>query len=217
MQIIAERQRAPEQVFNAEDTLSNVTAEYSGKKEPSPETFTYFAFEQSVFPLEGGRVALRLRKPLMLHVDTNTLRFTVCDWGIEMDITELPQLPRAVTRLFLRLLHAADNEALTEAEQARWLKITDYIDFKQFTIDRSPPRYMEGKLRTRGEVTVVEWHDGETERLGAQVARGLSDVDPGERFGAFVKLGKDDGAVDISRVTLLPEVEPSWESWPKRT
>lgn len=217
MQILAENPKARRPVFNREDVRQRLSAEYSGRKDPTADTFSQFNFEQSVFPLEGGRVALRLRKPLTLKVDFTTLRFTVCDWGIEMDITELPHLPREVTRLFLRLLHAADNEALTEEEQARWLKITDYIDFKQFTIDRSPPRYLEGKLRTRGEVTVVEWHDGETERLATQVARRLSDVDPGERFGAFVKLGKNDSTIDIHRVTLLPQEEPSWESWPKQT
>ncbi len=216
MQVLAERRKVHGPVFNREDVRHRVSAEYSGKHQPVAEAFTTFVFEQRAFPLEGGRAALRLLKPLQLKVNIDSAKFTVGDWGIEMDIADLPKLPRAVTRLFIRLLHAADNEALTEEEQARWLKITDYVDFQQFTIDRSPPRYMEGRLRTQGEARMVEWHDGQTERLESGVARALSDVEPGERFGAFVKLGKNDRTIDIERVSLLPAVAPEWESWPRQ-
>lgn len=197
---------------------NTVQAEYAGKREPTPDALSSFTFEQKIIPLEGGNQTLRLRKPLELLIDPASLHFTVKDWGIEMDCLKLGELPRQVARKFMRLLNAAENERLTEHEQAEWLAISDYLDFQQFSIDRAAPRYMEGVLRTRGELVIVDWHDGSTDRLVRRTARALSDLNPGERFSAFVKLGRDDQPLAIERVSLLgePEKEDDWGSWPEQ-
>lgn len=155
----------------------------------------------------------------MLQIDPATLRFSVKDWGIEMDCLQLAQLPRELARKFLRLLSAAESENLTEAEQAEFITISDYIDFQEFSITRSAPRYMEGTLQARSNTVIVEWHDGSREVLNWEVSRALSEIDPGERFSAFVKLGKDDKALALERVSLLrcPAENEDWETWPKKS
>jgi len=194
-------------------------AEYSGKRQPTAEGFSTFAFEQTLIPLEGGRQILKLRRPLSLRLDGETMRFAVEDWGIELECTQLPFLPRALARRFLALFSAAEGTQMNAADEAAWLRITDYVDFQQFTIDRSAPRYMEGTLRSNASVVIVEWHDGSRETIDWGVARALSELDLGERFSAFVRLGKDDKALAIERVSLLggdASVNEDWESWPSK-
>jgi len=44
---------------------------------------------------------------------------------------------------------------LTETDQADLLRISDYVDFQQFSIERSSPRYLEGVLASNAEVVIV--------------------------------------------------------------
>jgi hypothetical protein len=214
----AEIDRAPSFEFNRAVPQTVINAEYSGRKAPTQEAFHQFTFDQSLIVLEGGQSHIRLRKPLVLEIDPATLQFTVKDWGIQLDCMHLPQLPRELSRKFLCLLSAADSERLTESEQADFIKISDYVDFQDFSITRSAPRYMEGTLLRRNNGVAVEWHDGSREVLNVDVSRALSEIDPGEKFSAFVKLGKNDKAMSIERVLLLrsPENE-DWETWPKKS
>jgi hypothetical protein len=218
MFFVAEIPRSPTFDFNRPIPIEARDAEYSGRREPSHEGFLTFVFEQTLITLEGGRQTLKLSKPLNLRINPDTMRFTVEDWGIELDCMQLPQVPREVARRFLLLLSAAENESLSDADQAAWLRISDYVDYQQFSSDRSAPRYMEGTLLSNATVVIVEWHDGSHETLDWHVARALSEVNPGERFSAFVKLGKGDKAMAIERVSLLglPSATEDWESWPKK-
>jgi hypothetical protein len=199
-------QRAPVPVFEA-------------KAEKQPAHLKTFRFAQTIIPFEGGTQCLRLLKPLTLKIG-EALRFKVQDWGIELDCADLPKLPREIARRFLFLLTAAENEQLNEVDQADWLRISDYVDFRQFTIDRSPPRYQEGTLLRNDVSIVVEWHDGTRETLDSRTARSLSDVNVGERFAAHVKLGKDDRSMSIERVSLLGvKTNPAhedWTNWPAK-
>lgn len=127
------------------------------------------------------------------------------------------RLPRAAVRKFLFLLDLAETENLTRLDKATWLRICDWVDFQQFSIDCAAPHYAEGMLCSRGKLTVVEWCNGCRETLDWHVAQALREVDPGERFSAFVKLGKDNKALAIERVSLLSPVKmDGWESWPAK-
>jgi hypothetical protein len=189
------------------------------KADEEPKHLAEFQFAQTVIPLEGGQQCLRLLKPLQLQINQE-LEFEVRDWGIKMDCLELPELPREAARRFLFLLSAAENEQLTEKDQADWVRISDYIDFRQFSVDRSPPRYQEGVLSSNKEKFIVEWHDGTHETLPQKAALALGDINVGERFSAHVKLGKDDATMALERVSLLgPASEFSkedWSAWPKK-
>ena len=214
MHFVADMPKSPDFDFNRPIRVEAVEAEYAGKRDPSQGALQSFTLDQRVIPLEGGRQLLMLQKPLELRIDPATVRFTVADWGIEMDCLQLAELPRELARRFLILLRAAEDERLTEQEQADWLRVCDYVDFQRFSIDRSTPRYMEGTLRTRASTVIVDWHDGSHETLDSAAARILSEVNPGERFSAFVKLGKGDKTLALERVSLLahPAQNEDWES-----
>lgn len=205
--------------FNHPMTRRELNAEYSGKRDPSLDSFSKFIFDQRVIPLEGGKHSFALLKPLVLHINPDTMRFKVQDWEIELDCASLGDLPREVARRFLRLLGEAESESLGEADQAALLHISDYIDFQQFSMDRSAPRYMEGILYSKTNVMIVQWHDGSRETLMHQVGQALTEVNLGERFSAFVKLGKNDQTESIERVSLLPPIRENedWESWPQKS
>ena len=189
------------------------------KADKQPARLTEFEFAQRVIPLEGGQQCLRLLKSLHLNIN-EALEFEVQDWGIKMDCVKLMDLPREVARRFLFLLSAAENEQLTEKDQADWVRISDYIDFRQFSVDRSPPSYQEGVLQSNKGKCIVVWHDGTREALPQKAARALGDINDGERFAAHVKLGKNDETIGLERVSLLgPASEFSkeeWSAWPKK-
>src|ERR1035437_2315013 len=88
------------------------------KSKAEPKNIGKFQLTLSLIPLEGGQHCLRLLKPLTLKVNQN-LRCELQDWGIEVDYLEVAaNLPREVARRFLFLLSAAENEQLTEKDQA---------------------------------------------------------------------------------------------------
>lgn len=173
-----------------------------------PDHWREFQFAPMVIPFEGGQQRLHLLKPLQLGI-TPDRRVSVKDWGIEMDCARLPELPREVARRFLFLLTAAEQEALTVEEQADVVRIADYVDCRQWCVDRSPPRYQEGMLLSNKESCVVEWHDSSRETLDWKTARALDELNAGERFAAHVKLGKNDKTIRIERVSLLGRPDPA--------
>ena len=214
----AETPHAPSFEFNRPIPQRAPEAEYLGRQAPSQERFQEFVFDQTIIPFEGGSRSLRLQKPLALQMDPATFRFKVKDWGIELDCFNLSQLPRELARKFLLLLSAAENERLSESDQADLLRISDYIDYKQFSIDRSLPHYAEGILRSNSNRVTVEWANGKKETLDWNVAKSLTEVDVDERFSAFVKLGKENKTLSIERVLLLksPDETESWAAWPTK-
>jgi hypothetical protein len=217
MQYLTQPLRAHPPEFNEPGFVRSGSAfSFEAKAKTEPKFLGQFQLVQTMIPLEGGQHCLRLRKPLTLKVNRD-LRCEVQDWGIEVNYSEVPHVPREVARRFLFLLNAAENEQLKEKDQADLVRISEYIDFRQFTIDRSPPRYQEGILRSNKENVIVEWHDGTRESLRRNAGRALDEVDIGERFAAYVKLGKDDQTVAIERVSLLRPVSnlsgedcPAW-------
>lgn len=70
---------------------------------------------------------------------------------------------------------------------------------------------MEGRLESNAQVTIVEWHDGNLETLDWKVARALSEVNIGERFSAFVKLGNENKPIAMERISLLPTASETAE------
>ena len=214
-QTLPQRTYPPE--FNELGSVESYEERITAKEQP--KHLGEFQLTQTIIPLEGGQHCLRLLKPLLLKVSQD-LRCEVQDWGIEVDYLEVPQLPRAVARRFLFLLSAAENEQLTEKDQADLVKISEYVDFRQFSADRSPPRYQEGVVRSNQEKVIVEWHDGTKESLPWSAARALEEVNIGERFAAHVKLGMGDQTIAIERVSLLgPAADFSkedWSAWPKK-
>ena len=203
-------------IFFAPPTASSpemVTAESYGPSGPSQliahaeptwlerQQYTY---KRRLLPIEGGRVLLRLTQTPVVEVDPATQECEVLGWDIKMPCDTVENLPREMARRFLDLFSKADAGRLTAAEKASWLKVLDQIDFTAFSIDRASPHYLEGRLVRLEPMCVVEWHDGERQRLDSDVARALGVLRVGDEFGAYVKLGKDNDVRSIERISLLP-------------
>ena len=172
--------------------------------DPIPDTPRKFRFPQQIIPLDGGRTLLRLHQPLTLLMNQRTLEFDVEGWNIHMPCAQVDEVPRQIARRFLTLFSKADAGAITSAERIEWLGILDRVDFTQFSVERAAPHYVEGTLQKK-QPAIVEWHDGTIEQISASLAAAFYPLDPGDRFSAFVKLGKGNHALHIERVCLLPE------------
>jgi len=167
-----------------------------------------FQFPQTMFPVDGGKVLLRTYEPLKLLMDERSETFVVEGWDIRLRCDQVYELPRHVVRKFLGLLAKANARTLTTSDQVQWLSILDQVDFKQFSIDRAMPHYLEGTLISRrlGQPAMVEWADGSRTSLHARVALPLTPLEPGDDFAAYVKLGNDNEVVSIESVSMLAAV-----------
>jgi len=193
----------PPTVEAAETTAHRPPREFKATKEPKSQIRQTFAFRKSVLQVEPGRLQLKLTTPPMIAVNPTTLECEVVGWNVFMPAREAENIPRAMIRRFLELFSKADTGRLDEHEQQYWVNILDQIDYQAFCIDRAAPHYMEGLIvRRQPNFTLVEWHDGSREKLEPRVARSLVFLEPGDEFGAFVKLGRDNKATQIENVTL---------------
>jgi hypothetical protein len=179
-----------------------IPSQIVAEAQPVPKFLKTYRFLQQLIPLDGGKTLLRLRKPMQLTLDQKTLQFDVEHWGIRMHCDDVADLPRQVARRFLQFFSKADARALSEQEMSEWLQILDQVDYTQFCVERSAPHYAEGTLVKKYPLT-VEWHDGTTEHLPPAHAAVFYPLDQGDRFSAFVKLGKDNEVISIERVSLI--------------
>jgi hypothetical protein len=194
----------PPTVEAAETRVHRAPREFKATKEPTSQIRRAFALQKSVLQLEPGRLQLKLTAPPLIAVNPNTLECEVLGWDVYMSASEAENIPRAMTRRFLELFSKADIGRLEEHEQQCWVNILDQIDYQAFCIDRAAPHYMEGLVVTRQpNFTLVEWHDGTREKLEPHVARSLAFLECGDEFGAFVKLGRDNKALQIENITIL--------------
>lgn len=92
---------------------------------------------------------------------------------------------------------------MTEAERAAWILILDQVDYASFCTERAAPHYVEGTLLRKQPVWRIEWHDGETVNIPPGAASALRVLNDGDRFGAFIKLGRDNEVKAIERVVVL--------------
>ncbi len=164
-----------------------------------------YVFRHRLIALEGGRVLLRLRRNPVVEVEPASAFCWVMNWGLKIPILEIDQISRLMGRRFLELFSKSQLQQLTESEGAQWIQILDEVDFAAFSTDAAAPRYVEGKIRTKRQSVLVEWHDGKEELIPHAVAVALEVLNENENFGAFVKWGRDDKVQTIERVIILPE------------
>lgn len=216
--VFTDIQHAPKYEFRQPARPALEIADYKGKTAPTEDVCREAVFENYYIPIEGGEHTIRLLAPLKLRMNFEKMNFTVVDWGIELGFSQLGELPREIARRFLKLVSAAENEQLSEQDQAYFLQISKYIDSQQYSIQRTIAVYAEGVLTSNAQVTIVNWNTGHREKLDRKVSLALSEVNLGERFSALVKFGRDNKAVKIENVALLPEIsgDEDWNSWPTK-
>ncbi len=193
----------PPNTAAAESYSQQVPTQFVASFEPEKVERPIFLFRRWVLPIEGGKVLLRLTQPLQVAVNPRTMECEVLGWDVRMPVGTVEEIPKALARRFLQLFSKADAEQLDEKDRGYWMNILDQVDFPAFTVDRAAPHYVEGTLRRAGPPCMVDWHDGEREKIDPHVARALGCLTSGDDFGAYVKLGMDNRALSIERVVLL--------------
>ena len=201
--IFATAPSTPPDVELAESYTKQVPSRLIANVEPKWLKRQRYVYRRRVLPIEGGRVLLRLTQDPIVEVDPATRECEALGWDIKIPTDKVENLPREMARRFLDLFSKADAGRLTEADRLGWLNILDHVDFAAFSVDRAAPHYLEGTLERSEPVCVVEWHDGERQRIDREVARAFSALDVGDQFGAYVKLGKDNNVRSIERIVLL--------------
>jgi hypothetical protein len=178
----------------------------TAKKEPGKDRFTTYRFDQTIFPWEGGKFRLRLRESPTLILNPETVKVSVKDWGIELNIADAPRLPKYIVRRFLGLWSKAQEGSLKDNDAEAWAKIVDNVDMQDFAIQRSVPRYVEGELIAVRDLYRVRWHDGVTTFIPRELAYAFDHLVEGECFSAYVKFGPLGNPLSIERVLPVPHV-----------
>jgi hypothetical protein len=169
--------------------------------------------------LACGGQHISLHNDLVAEAYLNAGVLRIRGWSIEFDLYGQADLDRALLRKFLDLFSKAEANRLCADEQEQWASIVNQVDYQRFCAERSPHIYLEGSLVSRTpDGWVVRWHDGTEQRIGCTAGRALELLDPGQRFGAMVKFGKDQTVQSIADISLVPESaatsEELWQSWP---
>ncbi len=173
------------------------------KSEPRKQPKTVYRYQRRVLPLEGGRVLLRLNEAPRIALDPTSMECEVIGWDVKMPAHQAENLDQAMARRFLDLFSKSDAGTLDEREQQIWLSVLDQVDGRAFSIDRASPHYLEGTLVRRSPVCHVEWNDGHREKIDQHVAVALSSLNPGDSFGAYVKLGVENKILSIERLYII--------------
>lgn len=167
-------------------------------------------YDFTTFPVEGEvsvHVADPRRSPIRLgyHSEAGTLE--VIDWGLTVQLEDSTELPRLIGRRFLELYSKAVTGYLHE-EEREWLrKISEQMDYHAFAAARKLPRYREATLVRKEPTLLVQFIEDKNIKLDLQLASKLVAVEPGERFGAWFRLGGDGEVIDFEHVLLLPGLD----------
>lgn len=206
MTVYTQADFAPTEYAYVDGLNPSIPSQLAADRAPSADRRISYTFPQTLFPVDGGRTLLRLRSAPILAVDSKTLEFEIEGWGLRMKCAEVHDVPRQIVRRFLYLFGRSEQRLLSEEERNVWIDILDRVDSNQFSYDRSAPHYNEGILLQRDPI-VVEWSDGKNEKLDSRVGTALMPLDPGDTFSAYVKLGRDNKAMEIERVMLIAPSE----------
>jgi hypothetical protein len=146
--------------------------------------------------------------------------FEIVGWNLRLPYGKQTEIGRELIRKFL-LLHAkAEKLSLSEHEEAEWADIAKRVDYRRFSIDRSPPQFVQGLLMESNETSAkVRWHDGTTERICGNSAAALRLLDIGERFTAHARFGENNVLSEIRNVAPAGPLndddgERMWRAWP---
>jgi hypothetical protein len=156
-----------------------------------------------------------------IAVYSSQFEFEIVGWNIRLPYGGQDRIGREIIRKFLNLHAKAENTSLDEQEEAEWAEISKRVDYRRFSIDRSPFRYVTGTIVSRagdGECR-IEWHTGERERVVGRLALALSVFEPGERFTGLARFGVGNHLSEITNLSPAPKLgeeegERMWREWP---
>ncbi len=155
---------------------------------------------------DGASIPIHARPPLVLDLARQEVE--VEGWGVRTPIADCSEIPRQMSRVFLRLWHGSQACTLKQEEQDTWDQIVDQVDYQAFCADHSLPRWVDGVLIHRDDTGVrVRWVDNKVDKLSGDCASALTLVDVGEAFRALVRYGRDACVRTLSDAVPLGNVE----------
>jgi len=174
-------------------------------------------YDYSSFPVEGDlsvHVADPQRSPIRLSYNNDAGTLKVIDWGIVIPVEQSTELPRLIGRRFLELYSKAVTGYLRE-EDREWLrKISEQMDYHAFAAARKLPRYREATLVRKSPVLQVQFIEDKNVKLDTRLTSKLVSIEPGERFGAWFRLGDDGEVTDFEHVLMLPGLDEILSDFP---
>ena len=182
---------------NASETRGDTSKGLQGRKVKN------FKFRLSSIPLDGGKTTLRLYEDPVIEVDHDKMECKVMHWEVNLPLTKVEYISRTLARRFVELYSKSLDERLNEQEEAHWLNIVQRVDYQSFCADRAAARYIEGTIIGLEPVITVDWHDGEREELSPAVARSINILNPGDRFGGWIKWDRNQRVKSIENIKLL--------------
>jgi hypothetical protein len=212
---------APEQAHLATTSAtarSSAPQELRSSKPIDPKAPQLFTLTQRYFVIGGQHLILEDYPQIAVY--PNQYEFEVVGWNLRLPYGRQTEIGRELIRKFLRLHARAERLQLDEHEEAEWAEIAKRVDYRRFSIDRSPPRYVEGFLVERSDtISKIKWHDNVIERVTGAPAAALQLLEPGERFTALARFGENNALLDITNVTPAPPIdeesgEQMWREWP---
>jgi hypothetical protein len=168
-------------------------------------------YDYTTFQVEGDvsvHVADPQRSPIRLgYHGGEEATLEVIDWGLIVPLEQSTELPRLIGRRFLELYSKAVTGFLRE-EEREWLrKISEQMDYHSFAAARKLPRYREATLVRKSPVLQVQFIEDRNIKLDTRLTSKLVSIEPGERFGAWFRLGDDGEVTDFEHVLLLPGLD----------
>jgi hypothetical protein len=181
-----------------------------------------FTLQQRHFVVGGQHLVLDENPQIAISIGRFD-EFEIVGWNIRLQYGKQDQIARALVRKFLLLFGKAERMELNEVEDAEWTEIAKRVDYRRFSIERSPYRYIEGVLLERDEKSCkIQWHDGSTEHIRGQTITAFRVLEPAERFKGFGRFGDGNILQDAMTISPLPPIseedgEATWQAWPTNT
>lgn len=194
---------SPKYSYSESFSTARITEAVSSEKPEAGKGHAY-KLDRHILSLEGGKLLLRLRSPLSVSIDFNTMECSVEKWNVRVPISQTAQIPAKLSRKFLTLFSKVDQGTATPVEMGNWVNILQDVDFQRFSIDRASPHYIEGEvIQKQPKFVRVEWHDGAKEKIEFPTASAFSELEVGDEFSAKVKLGLESKTVYVEHITLI--------------
>src|SRR5262249_54643094 len=149
-----------------------------------------FRLTQRYFTSGSHRLVLEKKPEIAFYPGQD--EFEIVGWNLKLPRSKQGEIGRELVRKFLILFLRAERSQLSNDEKAEWRTIVEQVDYRQFSIDRAPGRYVEGHLVTSDENSaVIEWHDGSRQKIAGPCVADFRILEPGEQFSAMAWFGRD--------------------------
>lgn len=166
-----------------------------------------------------GQARLKISKKPQLVFDAVKSIVNVPSWGISVKTrhtgVSVDDLTREMARTFMRLLYAAKQQTLSDAESDVWRQILVSVDYSDYCEQVAPlTRTVGRRIKTENNGVLVEWSHGEREIIRGGNAMAMSIIDYGECFSALTKF-RSFKLSEIRDVTPIPDFSHSCDdlSW----